>query len=137
MIQITDLNHVTLVVRDLDASRRFYREVLGMVEAPRPERMTTTFQGAWMRQGSAEIHLIQADWSCQPAGDAPAVPNERADVGRARHIAFAVADLDAARAHLAGHGVAVVLGPRGRGDGVTQMYCYDPDGHLIELHDLP
>ncbi|MCW5849378.1 MAG: VOC family protein [Anaerolineae bacterium] len=44
--------------------------------------------------------------------------------------------LAAAQAHLADHGVAVVLGPRGRGDGVTQMYCYDPDGHLIELHTL-
>ena len=134
MIQIVDLNHVTIVVKDLDASRRFYREALGMVEAQRPDRMT--FKGAWMRQGSAEIHLVQADWSCQPPGDAPAVPNERADIGRARHIAFAVADLDAARAHLASQGVAVVLGPRGRGDGVMQMYCYDPDGHLIELHTV-
>ena len=134
MIQITDLNHVTIVVKDLDASRRFYGEALGMVEAQRPDRMT--FKGAWMRQGSAELHLVQADWSCQPPGDALAVPNERADVGRARHIAFAVADLDAAQAHLASQGVAVVLGPRGRGDGVIQMYCYDPDGHLIELHTL-
>ena len=134
MIQITDLNHVTIVVKDLDASRRFYREALGMVEAQRPDRMT--FKGAWMRQGSAELHLVQADWSCQRPGDAPAVPNERADIGRARHIAFAVADLDAARAHLASQGVAVVLGPRGRGDGVMQMYCYDPDGHLIELHTV-
>ena len=137
MIEITDLNHVTLVVQDLAVAKRFYREVLGMDEAQRPERMTRTFEGAWMRRGSAEIHLIQADWSCQPPGDAPAVPNARADVGRARHVAFAVADLTAAQAHLADHGVPVVLGPRGRGDGITQMYCYDPDGHLIELHDLP
>ena len=134
MIQIVDLNHVTIVVKDLDVSRRFYREVLGMVEAQRPDRMT--FKGAWMRQGSAELHLIQADWSCQPPGDPSAVPTDRADVGRARHIAFAVADLDAAQEHLASHSVPIVLGPRGRGDGVIQMYCYDPDGHLIELHTV-
>jgi len=37
-MHITDTNHVTLIVADLQATRHFYSDVLGMTEAPRPAR---------------------------------------------------------------------------------------------------
>lgn len=135
MIQITDLNHVSLIVADVEASKRFYCDVLGMEETPRPA--TFHFAGAWVRRGGAELHLIQRSDAAQAAGDPPRRPRPDADVSRARHIGFAVADIEAALATLKAHGVEVVLGPRPRGDGVIQVYCCDPDGHLIELHSPP
>lgn len=53
--------------------------------------------------------------------------------GLATHMAFDVADLEAARQHLERQGVEIVGGPMARGDGVMQLYVHDPDGYLIEL----
>ena len=35
-IRVKSLDHVTIVVKDLKATRRFYVEALGMDEVPRP-----------------------------------------------------------------------------------------------------
>ena len=47
-IQVQSLDHVTLVVKDLEQSRRFYVDGLGMREVPRPN---FSFPGSWF-QGS-------------------------------------------------------------------------------------
>ncbi len=135
MIQITDLSHVTLIIDDISSSKRFYGNVLGMDEVPRPS--TFTHAMTWFRKGGAEVHLIHQPDAAQEPGDKEAQPNEEHDLGRARHLAFSVEDLDETVQALADHGVPVVLGPRPRGDGATQMYCRDPDGHLVELHTPP
>jgi catechol 2,3-dioxygenase-like lactoylglutathione lyase family enzyme len=134
-IRITDLSHVSLIVKDLERSGWFYGEVLGMEEVPRPASFN--FDGAWYRRGSAEIHLIQRNEAKQDPGDLPSYPETEVGRSRARHIGFAVEDLDEAVRVLNAYGVEIVLGPRPRGDGVTQMYCYDPDGHMVELHSWP
>jgi catechol 2,3-dioxygenase-like lactoylglutathione lyase family enzyme len=36
-------------------------------------------------------------------------------------------------AALQANGGELVGGPRPRGDGVTQVYLADPDGHVVEL----
>ena len=131
MIKISELNHVSIVVQDVERSRRFYCGVLGMQEAPRPA--TFKFDGAWFRSGSAEIHLIQVNAASQPPGDTPAQPDESRDIARARHHAFAVEDMNEVVRCLREHRVEIVLGPRPRGDGAIQTYCFDPDGHLVEF----
>lgn len=133
MIEILDLNHVTLIVRDVDASRHFYCDVLGMEEITAPEFSWTT---RWFRKGSAEIHLVHDPDADGPPGDPPLRTGEEPDHGLARHFAFAIKDVDETVRTLDEHGIQVVTGPRPRGDGVTQLFCYDPDGHLIELHTL-
>ena len=135
MIKISELNHVAIIVRDVEHSRRFYCGVLGMQEAPRPA--TFKFDGAWLRSGSAELHLIQLNDASQEPGDAPVHPDEHADIARARHHAFAVEDMNEVVRCLREHNIEIVLGPRPRGDGAIQTYCFDPDGHLVELVTLP
>lgn len=123
------IQHAALVVSDLAASRRFYVEAIGMEEIPRPA--TFTFAGAWLRAGSGELHLIAADDTTASPGT---VGHGRAEqVGLCAHLGLEVDDLDAARARLDEHGVALVGGPLQRGDGVTQVYVHDPDRHVIEL----
>ncbi|ACZ43167.1 Glyoxalase/bleomycin resistance protein/dioxygenase [Thermobaculum terrenum ATCC BAA-798] len=129
---ISNLSHVTLVVADLERSAAFYRDVLGFTEVPTPPSFTHAVR--WFVSGSAELHLIAARDAPQEPGDKAAHPDPSRDIGRARHVAFGVADLEGMLARLRRRGVQVLLGPRPRGDGVTQMYCMDPDGHLIELH---
>ena len=131
-MEIRKLDHAALLVRDVEQSRRFYGQVLGMQELPRPS--TFDFPGAWFRKGSAEIHLIGEDEpgraaQVQPGGYRP----EELSIGHVAHIAFEVADLEEARQHLQAHDVAIVGGPRPRGDGVLQMYVRDPDGYVVEF----
>ena len=131
-MEIRSLDHAALLVKDVERSRRFYAQVLGMVEVPRPSNFN--FPGAWFRQGRAEIHLIGEAESgraaqVQPGGYRP----DELSIGYCAHVAFEVADLEEARKHLQVHGIAIVGGPRPRGDGVMQMYICDPDGYIVEL----
>ncbi len=131
-MEIRKLDHAALLVKDVERSRRFYGQVLGMQEVPRPSNFN--FPGAWFRKGSAEIHLIgEAEpgrvAQVQPGGYRP----EELSIGYVSHMAFEVADLEEARQHLQAHDVAIVGGPRPRGGGVMQMYVRDPDGYVVEL----
>lgn len=51
------LNHVSLVVQDVEASISFYRDVLGFYEIRRPESFH--FDGAWLWRYGVSVHLIQ------------------------------------------------------------------------------
>ena len=123
------LQHSGLVVSDLDRSRRFYAEALGLEEVPRPPNFT--FAGAWFRLGDDEIHLLAEADTTGHAG----VPNPgpSAAFGLSSHLAFAVDDLDAACERLEENSVPLIGGPMPRGDGVIQVFFYDPDGYVLEL----
>jgi catechol 2,3-dioxygenase-like lactoylglutathione lyase family enzyme len=123
------LQHVGLVVRDLDRSRRFYAGALGLEEVPRPSNFT--FDGAWFRFGGTEIHLLAEAHTTGGAGQGGA--GAGAARGLTHHLACEVDDLQAACSRLAAHGVGLEGGPMPRGDGVTQVFFRDPDGYVLEL----
>lgn len=125
----TRLQHVGLIVSDLERSRRFYADALGLEEVPRPPNFT--FAGAWFRFGASEIHLLaEADTT----GRAGATDSGlSAAFGLASHIALEVEDLAASRARLEANAVPLIGGPMPRGDGVTQVFFRDPDGYILEL----
>ncbi|MCB0018790.1 MAG: VOC family protein [Anaerolineales bacterium] len=133
MIEIGRLHHCTIVVRDLAASRQFYVDVLGMEQVQRPQ--TFDFPGQWFRKNGYEIHTLHDSFSQQLAGDPPRSPAN--EVPNNRHICFSILNVDAALAGLAANNIPIAAGPRDRGDGATQIYIYDPDGHLIELVHEP
>jgi glyoxylase I family protein len=54
-MDVEGLHHVSLAVTDLERSRRFYTEVLGLEEMERPP---FDFAGVWYRVGSCQLHLI-------------------------------------------------------------------------------
>jgi catechol 2,3-dioxygenase-like lactoylglutathione lyase family enzyme len=123
------LQHCALVVADLDRSRHFYGEALGLQEVPRPPNFT--FAGAWFRFGESEIHLLVEADTTGRAG-APD-PGPSGAFGLVSHVALEVEDLEAALARLEENGVPLIGGPMPRGDGVTQVFFRDPDGYILEL----
>ena len=129
---ITGLQHVGLVVSDVEASCRFYGEVIGLEQVPRPSSFT--FAGAWFRAGSDEVHLIGRQHTTQV--DAPQDPGPGLAGGLATHVAFAVDDFDGELSRLASLGVEPAAGPLRRGDGVVQAYFRDPDGYVVELFQV-
>jgi catechol 2,3-dioxygenase len=117
-MRIHELGHVSLFVRDLAATRRFYRDVLGLTETGTAKDGRIVFFSAGVRHHDLSCELARADGpGPQPKG----VPG-------LYHIAFTVDDLDAARQAVEGQGL-VPFGAYARG------FCvHDPDGHEIELY---
>ena len=124
---VKSLDHVTVVVADLDASRAFYVEALGMREVERP---AFSFDGMWLQASSTQVHFIVEHEQSSPAGN-PVPEEERA--ARAPHFAFVIEDAEAFVARLKSLDVPIASGPDERPDGALQIFLYDPDGHLVEL----
>lgn len=121
-LAVRELGHVSLFVRDLDATRRFYRDLLGL-------RETGTAKDGRIVFFSAGIH--HHDVSCELAR-APGVGPQPKGVPGLYHIAFDVgaslADLAQARRAVESAGLAPY------GESATSFCVRDPDGHEIELY---
>jgi catechol 2,3-dioxygenase-like lactoylglutathione lyase family enzyme len=125
------LQHCGLIVADLERSRAFYGGALGLEEVPRPHNFA--FAGVWFQIGEDQLHLLVEGDTTGSAGALDPGPSVR--VGLATHIALEVDDLNAARARLEEHSVALIGGPMPRGDGYDQIFMRDPDGYVIELFE--
>jgi catechol 2,3-dioxygenase-like lactoylglutathione lyase family enzyme/uncharacterized protein YunC (DUF1805 family) len=130
-LRVKSIDHVTLVVKDIQRSRRFYVDVLGMREVPRP---AFSFAGSWFQAGATQVHLILEFEGSGPAGNLlPAAQRS----SRTQHVAFLVDDAESALGRLRELGVPVLSGPKPRPDGYLQVFVTDPDGHVVELCSAP
>ena len=119
-MKVFELNHVAIHVRDVEASVKFYRDILRLEPIPRP---AFDFPGAWFRLGACqELHLI---------GDRaqPVYSHHRGN-----HFALQTENLAEWEKHF--KAAAFQHNPRKqRPDGAWQIFLADPDGHVIELCD--
>ncbi|GAC1669751.1 MAG: VOC family protein [Ktedonobacteraceae bacterium] len=132
LLKISKLDHAALLVKDVERTRHFYGEVLGLEEIPRPANFK--FPGAWFAIGNEQLHIIGESEPGRAARLQPAayLSGELA-VGSCPHTAFEVDDLEEAQQVLRRHGIKIAGGPRPRGDGATQLYVLDPDGYVVEI----
>ena len=124
---LTGIDHVTLVVANVDDSRKFYVDQLGFEEAPRP---AFNFPGAWFKIGQTMIHVTESDELSGKAGWGDRAVNR---ISRGHHFAFRTNDFDQAIRSIKKHGIEIASGPQTRPDGANQVYLYDPDRHLVEI----
>jgi catechol 2,3-dioxygenase len=123
-MRVTELGHVSLFVRDLDKSTRFYRDVLGLRETGRGKGGRIVFLSAGIHHHDVSLELARADAQPLPAGS-PGL----------YHVAFCIGDtreaLDTARREAEQAGLV----PFGEMDGATPCFCVkDPDGNPVELY---
>jgi lactoylglutathione lyase len=109
---------VRLVVRDLDAHRRFYRDALGLTEE------STTAAAAAFRAGES---LVLVDPSADAPGDA-----QMAGSGW-RYITFQVFKVDDEHARVLAAGGREAVAPVTLGTTARISMVRDPDGNWIEL----
>ena len=119
--------HVMVRVRDLDASLRFYRDALGLVETRRRDypqgRFTLVYFGAPVNP-EAEIELT---YNWPPEDGSP--PEDYGSARNFGHLAFEVDDIYALCAHLQSMGITINRPPR---DG-RMAFVRTPDLISIEL----
>ena len=114
------LHHVSIVVRDTQQALDFYQGVLGLsLDDSRP---VMKIEGAWLKLGTQQIHLLQVD-NPDPVDGRPE------HGGRDRHVAFSVADLGIYQARLAVRDIPYTMSQSGR----RALFCRDPDGNACEL----
>ena len=144
-MEIKRVDHYSIRTRDLESSRRFYTEVIGLREGPRPP---FDFPGYWLYSGEPPkdlqkgpanyglVHLM--GWDDKNPGSLDAYVGTRKSVadggtGSLDHVAFAAtghADMleRCKRFNVKYHERDVPL------LGLRQVFIQDPDGVTIELN---
>ncbi|MBH61356.1 MAG: glyoxalase [Alphaproteobacteria bacterium] len=116
---ITALNHVNIVTEDLEATRKFYADVIGLIDGDRP---SFQFPGAWLYiDDEAVIHLVGV--VDQPEGGTGTIDhvafeakgiNDMIEILERREIPFHLRDVP--------------------GREIRQVFLHDPNGVKIELN---
>jgi catechol 2,3-dioxygenase-like lactoylglutathione lyase family enzyme len=131
MLEIETLHHVAVPVSDLERSKAFYTDVLGLKEIPRPP---FSFDGAWYEVGNRQLHLIVTK--------DPTFRRGKGVESRDGHVALRVKSFRLALEYLESkgyrpgnedtlHSMRVnISGP----PGFPQMHILDPDRNLIEIN---
>jgi len=113
-LQVTNIDHVSVIITDVERSRRFYRDVLGLKEMAKPKSFD--FVALWFDLGNQQLHLLL---------------KEKPDLKSARHFALGVEDVPAARTYFRDKGIpteeTTVI------PGADRFFVYDPDSNRIEI----
>ena len=113
--------HTMVRVTDLEASLRFYRDALGLVELRRNDYPQGRFTLVFLAAPGDEQSEVELTWNWDP---------ESYGIGRAfGHLAYQVEDIYAACRRLQEHGVTINRPPR---DG-RMAFVRSPDAISVEL----
>ncbi len=129
------LHHVNLSTENVARMDTFYRDVLGLETEeeglPTLERRKG-YAGdvAFVTDGAIQMHLAERD--VQAGFNTGQIVNP-VDKG---HIAYRTDDLDAFKAHLDAQGVRYSDWGHTAVAGWRQIFFYDPDGNVIEVHEV-
>ncbi len=111
------IHHLALRVADVERSRAFYGDLLGLPELRRFEE-EGRLRSVWLQVGEAVLMLESR------------LRGRGADHGSGHLLAFPVDDLPAWTRRLAAAGISVL-------DRTEHtLYLRDPDGHRVGLSDL-
>jgi len=129
-MKIEQLDHFTIKVSDLDASTRFYTDVVGLKNGARPDFV---FGGAWLYCGDHPlVHLIEEN-SRQAMGLSKDVNGSARGMGAIDHVAFRASGLAAMRQRLRSQQIPFDE-QTVPGQGLHQLFLDDPDGVRLELN---
>ena len=114
MIQTSGVDHIVLHVNDVERSKKFYTEILGMTVYREDDGQV------FMHAGEQGVALFKKE------GDAPLIAGNDLN-----HLALKVAsgDYETLKGELQRNGVAV----SGRPGEDRCIYFRDPDGHRLQL----
>src|SRR5438445_9926670 len=113
-LQVSQIDHCSVIITDVERSRRFYRDLLGLREIPKPS--TFDFMAVWFDLGNQHVHLLLKD---------------KQDTISPRHFALRVPDVAAARNYFRERGI--VIQEATPIPGADRFFVNDPDANRIEI----
>jgi catechol 2,3-dioxygenase-like lactoylglutathione lyase family enzyme len=125
--QHNGLRHLALKVRDLEAMKRFYVDVLGFSPDWEPDA-----DNVYLTSGTDNLALHRA----APASTRASAEERASSLDHLGLVVAAAADVDRWAAFLEDRGVTLDARPRTHRDGARSCYFRDPDGNLIQIIHL-
>ena len=131
---LSHIEHYLVLSDEIDATRDWYRDVLGMQEGWHPD---FGFPVYWMYLGGVDV--VHIGRSAKHASDNQKVYLGRlaqdtgAGTGAIDHIAFRAKGLRETLAHLRRHGIEFSE-RRANGQALYQLFMVDPNGIKVELN---
>jgi catechol 2,3-dioxygenase-like lactoylglutathione lyase family enzyme len=123
-----DIDAVTLFVEDLEAAKRFYREVFGL------SVFFESDDSAVFKFANTLVNLLAETSATELIGPALVAPRES---GSRVQFTIEVDDVDAMCQELTARGAELLNGPMDRPWGVRTASFTDPGGHVWEIaHSL-
>jgi methylmalonyl-CoA epimerase len=134
---LKQIDHIAVVVQDMEAALKVYRDALGLplarVEDVPAEGVKVAFLP--MPEGDGEVELVQ------PTDEKSGIARFLAKRGQGiHHICFRVDDIQAAMDHVVANGLQVIEDePRVGSQGQKYVFIHPKSAHgvLIELYELP
>jgi glyoxylase I family protein len=130
------LHHLNLTTKHVDAMDEFYRGVLDMAVEPTLAKSRIKTQGyagdvAFVTDGTTQFHIAEKDMGTGFRTGQVVNPVDRG------HIAFRTDDIAAFKKRLDEKGIKYSDYGGWAMSGWHQIFFYDPDGNVIEVHQAP
>ena len=128
-----ELHHINLSTRDVKKLESFYKDVL-LLDTQREDLPTLEkkkgYSGdvSFVGDGKVQMHLAQKDLSVNFKTGHFINPVEKG------HIAYRTDDIDAFKNHLKENNIEFTDWGDIGVSGWHQIFFYDPDGNIIEVH---
>ena len=134
---VSELEHVLVLTDDIESTRAFYEQAVGLRTGERPE---LEFPGYWLYAGGVPcVHVAdRAAYRAHAATLGLNVGERGGGAGGSRsapvdHIAFSASDYDAVTARLDAAGIEAVRNDV-PGGGPRQLFFEDPEGLRVEIN---
>jgi len=129
------LHHVNFCTTNVPAMDEFYRSVLDLEPEPEMGANRVTGSGypgkvAFVTDGTTQVHLAEKDLDVGFRTGQAINPVERG------HIAFRTDDIAAFKNRLEAKGIPYSDYGAWAMKGWEQIFFYDPDGNIIEVHQV-
>ncbi|MDP6345973.1 MAG: VOC family protein [Alphaproteobacteria bacterium] len=129
-MRLEHLAHLLVIAKDLDATRDWYADVLGLTEGPHPDFGVPVH---WMYlDGQDVVHIGQA-----PAEEEFGAVGDKEVIalgGRPiHHVAFHATGLAEMKDHLIAKGIEFIE-QQASGQDLYQLFLQDPNGVTIEIN---
>lgn len=128
---LTKINHIGIAVKSLDETLPFYRDNLGMALAGIEEVVEQKVKVAMLQVGESKIELLEPT-----SADSPVAKFIEKNGPGIHHVAYEVADIEAAIAKLVGDGARMIdEKPRAGAHGTRIAFVHpkSSNGVLTEL----
>ncbi|MCP5084296.1 MAG: VOC family protein [Alphaproteobacteria bacterium] len=129
------LHHLNFCTTNVSAMDKFYQDVLDMDPEPDMGAGRIKQQGypgdvAFVTDGAMQVHIAEKDLECGFRTGNAVNPVERG------HVAFRTDDIAAFKKRLEDKGVPYSDYGAWAMAGWEQIFFYDPDGNIVEVHQV-